>query len=113
MNRTAKRFGKAAADLESAKAGKDSSHGKAMVTPAPRRTARREMRCAEFGFRLGILFTFLSRKYAGLPRHSLAICRGAPMWAPAEAWRSGRPHRAAPTTLCTYGFPALGCAPVA
>src|ERR1017187_9745477 len=47
MKRTAKRFGKAAADPVSAKARREGSHGRAIVTPAPRRTARREMRGAE------------------------------------------------------------------
>src|SRR6266498_1327606 len=41
---------------------------------------------------------------------SLAIRRGARMWAPGEARKTGRPHRAAPTTLRTYDFRALGCA---
>src|SRR5688500_9468618 len=63
MNRTANRFGKAAGAVDPAKAGKDSSHGKAMVTPAPRRTARRDMRLTEFGVRLGILITFLWHLY--------------------------------------------------
>src|SRR5207247_2019375 len=58
MNRTAKRFGKAPGAVVSANDGRDSSHGKAMVTPAPRRTARREMRLADFSIRLSILFTF-------------------------------------------------------
>src|SRR5215471_8107084 len=40
MNRTPKRLGYGA----SANAGSDSSHGSAMVTPAPRSTVRREMR---------------------------------------------------------------------
>ena len=59
MNRTPKRFGKAPASVVSAKAGSDSSHGSAMVTPAPRRTVRREMRLADFFVRSDILFTFL------------------------------------------------------
>src|SRR5207247_525391 len=37
----------------------DSSHGKAIVTPAPARTVRREMRLADFFIRSGISFTFL------------------------------------------------------
>src|ERR1017187_1404472 len=59
MKRTAKRFGKVAADGVSAKAVREGSHGRATVTPAPRRTARREMRWAEFCVGWGILFTFL------------------------------------------------------
>src|SRR3979411_409990 len=61
MKRTAKRFGKVPGEAASAKAGRDSSHGRAMVTPAPRRTVRREMRLAEFSVRWAILFTFLFR----------------------------------------------------
>ena len=58
MNRTAKRFGKAAGELvEPAKAGRDSSHGSAIVTPAPRKTVRREMRRGEFCVRWDILIT--------------------------------------------------------
>src|SRR5579862_4196096 len=49
MNSTPNRFGNADAGGVSAKACKDSSHGNAMVTPAPRRTVRREMR--------GVLFS--------------------------------------------------------
>src|SRR5690242_4697258 len=56
MNRTAKRFGNAAGAVVSAKTGRDSSHGKAMVTPAPARTLRREMPSADFFVRMGILF---------------------------------------------------------
>src|SRR5258708_32460458 len=55
MNRTAKRFGNVAGEA----AAKDSSHGNAMVTPAPRRTARREMLWADFEVRSSILFTCL------------------------------------------------------
>src|ERR1700689_5526990 len=40
MNRTAKRFGKAAGGGVSAKAVKEGSLGNAMETPAPRRTVR-------------------------------------------------------------------------
>src|SRR5450432_3341787 len=66
MNSTAKRFGKAAGAGESAKAGWDASHGRAMVTPAPRSTARREILLSDFGadsgtdsgVRLRISFTF-------------------------------------------------------
>src|SRR5262245_20919981 len=58
MNRTPNRFGKAPAVVVSAKAT-DGSHGRAMVTPAPRRIARRVIGLACFEVRLGILFTFL------------------------------------------------------
>ena len=47
------------ATVVSANAGSDSSHGRAMVTPAPRSTVRREIRWADFGVRSDILFTFL------------------------------------------------------
>src|ERR1041385_1410161 len=57
MNNTPKRFGKTAGPLESANAENDSSHGRAMVTPAPRSTARREIR-GDCGVCSGILFTF-------------------------------------------------------
>src|SRR5437867_11500806 len=60
MNSTPNRFGNPAPGVVSAKAGSDSSHGRAMVTPAPRSTVRREMRLADCGFPTGILFTFLS-----------------------------------------------------
>src|SRR6185436_7639273 len=56
MKMTPKRFGNA--EVVSPKTGRDSSHGNAMVTPAPRRTVRREMRRDDFGVRLGILITF-------------------------------------------------------
>ena len=59
MNRTAKRFGKTGAEVTPAKLGNDSSHGKAMVTPAPRRTARREKRRTAVIFGSRILFIFL------------------------------------------------------
>src|SRR5260370_20522030 len=63
MNRTAKRFGKASGPVEAAKAGRDSSHGKAMVTPAPRRTVRREIRSeehtSELQSHLNLLFRLL------------------------------------------------------
>src|ERR1051326_1448079 len=59
MNRTAKRFGNAAGDVVSAKAEKDSSHGKATVTPAPRRMARRDTRPADFSVGSGIFFLFV------------------------------------------------------
>ena len=55
MNSTPKRFGKAAGDGVSANACSDSSHGSAMVTPAPRSTVRREMRWAEFVRSIGHL----------------------------------------------------------
>src|SRR5262249_57858162 len=54
-----RRCGNTAGDEDGVKAGKASSHGRAIVTPAPRRTARREMRWADFGVRLSILFTCL------------------------------------------------------
>src|SRR5687768_8840536 len=60
MNRTPNRFGNEAGAVGPAKDGSDWSHGKAMVTPAPRRTVRREMRL-ELVVRLRILFTFLFR----------------------------------------------------
>src|ERR1700686_4077341 len=56
MNRTAKRFGKAAGEEVSAKAERDSSHGKATVTPAPRSTVRRETLRMDFGIRFTSLF---------------------------------------------------------
>ena len=52
-----KRFGNAAGNLVSAKTLRDSSHGKATVQPAPRSTARREMRGTEFFLVVDILFT--------------------------------------------------------
>src|SRR5579884_428621 len=42
MNSTAKRFGNAAGERVSAAAWSDSSQGSATVTPAPRKTARRD-----------------------------------------------------------------------
>ena len=42
-----------------AKQGSDSSHGKAMVTPAPRRTVRREMESADFFVDLACYSPFL------------------------------------------------------
>ena len=66
MNSTPKRFGKAAGEVVSAKAGSDSSHGSAMVTPAPRRTVRREMRWADFGVRFGILIHLSVLRNPGL-----------------------------------------------
>src|SRR5215208_690072 len=42
MNRTANRFGKGELDGVAANADSESSHGSAMVTPAPRRTVRRD-----------------------------------------------------------------------
>src|ERR1051325_2933679 len=75
MNKTAKRFGKAAAgEVVSAKTGRDSSHGKAMATPAPRRTVRREMPPASFFVRLGILFAFLSCGICAALVHELWAC---------------------------------------
>src|SRR5262245_23628380 len=54
MNRTPKRFGGAAGLVVSANA-RDSSHGRPIATPAPRRMVRRE----RFDEDLRILFTFL------------------------------------------------------
>src|ERR1700677_1129320 len=65
---TPKRFGKAAAEGVSAKASRDCSHGKAMVQPAPRSMARREMRGAEFFFDWDILFTFPGLRFGLLRR---------------------------------------------
>src|ERR1043166_1605519 len=59
MNNTANRFGNPGAGAVSAKARKDSSHGNATVTPAPRRTARRENPRAGFRVDCGILLTSL------------------------------------------------------
>src|SRR5712672_337969 len=56
MKMTPKRFGNA--EVVSPKTGMDSSHGKATATPAPRRTARREMRSENLEVRFGILITF-------------------------------------------------------
>src|SRR5690349_14969758 len=58
MNSTAKRLGKAGADPVSANAESEGSHGSAMVTPAPRRTARREILGAELRVGSGMLTTF-------------------------------------------------------
>src|SRR5213594_4831001 len=55
---TPKRFGNAVAAGD-ALAAKDSSHGRAIVTPAPRRTARLAIRRADGCVRSGISFTFL------------------------------------------------------
>src|SRR5882672_4759221 len=69
MKMTPKRFGK----VDWPKTGMDSSHGNAMVTPAPRRTARREMRLLDFGVRFGILITFLLSGIQGLIYHASFI----------------------------------------
>src|SRR6266540_2208357 len=61
MNRAAKRFGYVPGVVASANSGRDSSHGKAIVTPAPARTLRREMPWADFFVGLGILVSFLFR----------------------------------------------------
>src|SRR5215467_8204116 len=53
---TPKRFGKA--EAVSPKTGIDSSHGRATATPAPRSTARREIRSRNLEVRFGILITF-------------------------------------------------------
>src|SRR5947209_7497836 len=57
---TPKRFGNAPAPAVAALAANDSSHGRAMVTPAPRRIARRAIRWEEDFVESGILFAFLS-----------------------------------------------------
>src|ERR1700687_2225606 len=55
MNMTPKRFGKTVRPAGSPNTGSDSSQGRATATPAPRRTARREMRGEEFCVDFGIL----------------------------------------------------------
>src|SRR4051812_26260248 len=60
MKMAAKRLGNGAGEVVSAKAGRDSSHGRAMVTPAPYRSLRRETPC-DFSVRFDIGFTFLRR----------------------------------------------------
>src|SRR6185295_10164237 len=55
MNMTPKRFGKTVGAVVSPNTGSDSSQGRATATPAPRRTARREMRGEEFCVDFGIL----------------------------------------------------------
>src|SRR5687767_221914 len=62
MKSTAKRFGKGELDVVAANADKDSSHGSAIVTPAPRRTVRRESFMSPD---LLLLFTFVSSRTAG------------------------------------------------
>src|SRR5689334_19469953 len=59
INRTPKRFGNCAGAVVSANAGRDSSHGSAIATPAPRRIVRREIRSVDFFVRFDILFAFL------------------------------------------------------
>src|SRR5690348_2939640 len=60
MKRTANLLGGAPATV-SPKAGMDSSHGSAIATPAPRRTARREMR-SDFFLRFAIFPPLLRRR---------------------------------------------------
>jgi hypothetical protein len=68
MKTTAKRFGNGAGDATSAKES-DSSHGNAIVTPAPRRTVRREIPRANFlFFGCGILITSLGYRSVLLGR---------------------------------------------
>src|ERR1700736_645069 len=55
MNMTPKRFGKAAGAVGSPNTGSESRQGRATATPAPRRTARREIRAGEFCVDFGIL----------------------------------------------------------
>src|SRR6266404_4705145 len=59
MNRTAKRFGKEDGGVVPAKAGSDSIHGKAIVTPAPTSALRRVMPLTELLVRFAILVAFL------------------------------------------------------
>src|SRR5258708_4152116 len=61
MNKTAKRFGKVAGGVVPANAGRDSIHGKAIVTPAPTSALRRVMPLTELLVRFGILAAFLLR----------------------------------------------------
>src|SRR6476619_5321342 len=76
MKTTAKRFGRAPVPVVvgSAKQGRDSSHGRAMVTPAPRRTVRREIESADFFVLLGILFTSLFCRFCTSSVHELRTC---------------------------------------
>src|ERR1700719_2714376 len=55
MNMTPKRFGKTVGAVGSPNTGSDSSQGRATAAPAPRSTARREMRVGEFCLGFGIL----------------------------------------------------------
>src|SRR5262249_22706358 len=72
MKITPTRFGGAAVAPVSANIGSDSSHGRAMVTPAPRSTVRREMAEADlrrldmsFTFRRGWCSTFIAELWTG------------------------------------------------
>src|SRR5579862_63342 len=70
MNMTPKRFGKTVG--ASPNTGSDSSHGRATATPAPRRTARREMRgeefCVDFGILVHLSLAYILGKRGGLRR---------------------------------------------
>src|SRR6516225_8619023 len=59
MKSAANRLGKLSGVAVSAKAESDSSHGNAIVTPAPRSTARREMRFEDSCVGRGISVTLL------------------------------------------------------
>src|SRR2546423_947708 len=59
MKSTPNRFGKVPGAVVSPKAGRDSSHGSAIATPAPRRIVRREIGAVDFLVRFDMLFTFL------------------------------------------------------
>src|SRR5215467_3384456 len=56
MNSTPKRLGYAPGEVVAPKTGMDSSHGRAMATPAPRRIVRREMGSVNLLVRAGMLF---------------------------------------------------------
>src|SRR5690242_9206986 len=62
MKITPNRLGNAAPAGVSPNARNDSSHGSAMVTPAPRSTARREMRSAILFRRFGISIPSMLRR---------------------------------------------------
>src|SRR4051812_34837628 len=59
MKSTPNRFGNVPGAVVSPKAGRDSSHGSAIATPAPRRIVRREIGAVDFLVRFDMLFTFL------------------------------------------------------
>src|SRR5947199_5237597 len=59
MKSTPNRLGKVPGAVVSPKAGRDSSHGSAIATPAPRRIVRREIGAVDFFVRFDMLFTFL------------------------------------------------------
>src|SRR5438309_7701634 len=65
MKMTTKRLGRASGLPVTPNAENDSSHGSAMVTPAPCRMARREMREAEFFRRVGMSIALLPRRARG------------------------------------------------